>query len=89
MALGARRAQVMRLFIGRGFVLAMIGVAIGVPCAFAVTRVVRSMLFGVTAADPFSFVVGTAFLVGVAVAASCLPAWRAAQVDPMQALRAE
>jgi predicted permease len=89
MALGARRGQVMRLFMGQGVGLALVGVAIGVPGALAITRVLRSMLFGVGPSDPLSFVTGTGSLIAAALAASCLPAWRAARVDPMRVLRGE
>jgi putative ABC transport system permease protein len=86
-ALGARRTDVMRLVIGQGMRLAAIGLAIGLVGALGITRVVRSLLFGVTPTDPLSFGMITVFLTGVAALASWLPARRATSVDPIIALR--
>ena len=86
-ALGARRADVMRLVIGQGMRLAAIGLGIGLVGALGITRVVRSLLFGVTPTDPLSFGTITLFLVGVAALASWIPARRATAVDPIVALR--
>jgi putative ABC transport system permease protein len=89
MALGASRETVFRLIVGHGARLAAGGVATGVVGAFAVTRVVNSLLYNVSATDPLSFVLTASFLVAVALVASYVPARRATAVDPMIALRTE
>jgi predicted lysophospholipase L1 biosynthesis ABC-type transport system permease subunit len=86
-ALGARRGDVLRLVVGQGLRLAAIGLGVGLVAALGVTRVVRSLLFGVTPTDPVSFLGITAFLTVVAAVASWLPARRATGVDPIVALR--
>jgi putative ABC transport system permease protein len=88
-ALGADSWSVMRLVLTQGIGLAGIGLAIGLAGAFAVTRLLESLLFGITATDPATFSVVAAILVAVAFLASYLPARRAAAVDPMVALRYE
>ena len=86
-ALGARRRDVLWLVVGQGMRLAAIGLGIGLVGAFGVTRVVRSLLVGVSPRDPMSFALITVFLTGVAALASWLPARRATGVDPIVALR--
>jgi putative ABC transport system permease protein len=86
-ALGARGADVLRLVVGQGMRLAAIGLAVGLVGALGVTRVVRSLLFGVTPTDPVSFAGITVFLTVVAAVASWLPARRAMGVEPVVALR--
>jgi putative ABC transport system permease protein len=86
-ALGARRGDVLRLVVGQGMRLAGIGLMVGLVGAFGVTRVVRSLLFGVTPTDPVSYGLITVFLTAVAAVASWLPARRATGVDPIVALR--
>jgi putative ABC transport system permease protein len=86
-ALGARRLDVMRLVVGQGMKLAGIGLGIGLVGALGITRVVRSLLFGVSPTDPLSFGLITIFLTAVAAVASWLPARRATAVDPIVALR--
>jgi putative ABC transport system permease protein len=88
-ALGAGRGAVLRLVLREGVVLVLAGVALGLAGAFALTRVVASLLFGVTTTDPATFVVVPLALAAVALLASWVPARRAAGVDPMVALRAE
>jgi len=88
-ALGARRADVLRLVVGQGLRLAAIGLGVGLVAALGVTRVIRSLLFGVTPTDPMSFASITVFLTLVAVVASWIPARRAMGVDPIVALRRE
>ena len=88
-ALGARRLDVLRLVVGQGMRLAAIGLAVGLVGALGVTRVVRSLLVGVTPTDPISFAGITIFLTVVAAVASWLPARRASGVDPIVALRRE
>ena len=89
MALGASRGSVFALFVSQGAKLAGIGILGGVIGAFAVTRVVASILYNVSATDPVSFAATAAFLAAVALLASYVPARRATGVDPMIALRAE
>jgi predicted permease len=89
MALGAQRGDVLRLVIGQGLKLVVIGVAIGLIGSLAITRVMASMLFGVSATDPMTFACVALLLIIVAVLACWIPACKAAKVDPMIALRTE
>jgi len=89
MALGARRVDVVRLIVGQGLRLTVTGMAIGLAGALAVTRVLSSVLYGIGATDPISFVAVASVLMMVASVASYLPARRAMRVDPMEALRTE
>jgi putative ABC transport system permease protein len=88
-ALGADSWSVMRLVLTQGLGLAGIGLIIGLAGAFALTRLLDSLLFGITATDPMTFGVVIAILAAVAGLASYLPARRAATVDPLVALRYE
>jgi len=89
MALGARKSDVVRLVIGQGLPLVLLGAGIGLLAALGLTRVLGSLLYGVTAHDPGTFATVSALLVLVALAACYLPARRAAGVDPLAALRME
>lgn len=89
MALGAGQRHVLRLIVGHGLALALAGVGCGLVAAFALSRLLSTMQFGVSAADPVTFAAASMFLVSVAVLASYLPARRASRVDPMVALREE
>jgi ABC-type antimicrobial peptide transport system permease subunit len=89
MALGARSQNVLSLVVRQGMALVMSGVALGLTAAFAVTRLIGSLLFGVTTADPAIFVSASLLLLGVAALAGYLPARRATKVDPLIALRHE
>jgi len=88
-ALGAKQADVLRLVVKQGLMLAGIGVLLGLVGAFGITRVISSLLYNVTPTDPISFAGVAAFLTMIAVVASYLPARRATNVDPLVALRNE
>ena len=88
-ALGARPARLMRMFVCRGLLLTGTGAAAGLVAAAGLTRLMSSLLFGVTALDPTTYAAVSALLVAAAVMASYLPARRAMSIDPVEALRAE
>lgn len=89
MALGAQRGDILRLILGHGTRMAMIGTAIGIAASFALTRLMASQLFGVTAHDPLTFSAVALLLILVALGACYLPARRAMRIDPISALRYE
>ncbi len=89
MALGARLGDVLRMVVYEGMKPTLLGVAIGVVAALALGRFVSSLIYEVTPSDPLTFLVVAALLAAVALFACILPAWRAAKVDPMVALRYE
>ena len=89
MALGAGRAEVIRMVLRETLLLVVLGVAIGLPVAFAVTRLVAATLVGLSASDPPTFGVATVLMLFVAVIAGLAPAQRASRIDPMAALRQE
>jgi predicted permease len=89
MALGASRSDVLKMVLGESLRLALLGVVGGLLAAFALTRVLASLLYGVSATDPLTFVGMALLLACVALLASWAPAWRATRVDPLVALRYE
>jgi putative ABC transport system permease protein len=89
MALGAERRHVLALVVRQGLAMAVVGIAIGMVAALGLARTIQSLLYGVSATDPATFAFVAVALLTVALVACYLPAWRAARVDPTQALRAE
>ena len=89
LALGATQKNILNLIVRQGMILALTGVAIGLAGAFALTRLMRSLLFGVRSTDPLTFVAIAALLTLIALLASYIPARRAARIDPMVSLRCE
>ncbi len=89
MALGAKTSDVLKLIVKHGMGLTLIGVVLGLAGAYALAQITESLLFGVTATDPLTFIVVSLILTGVALVACLVPARRAAKTDPMVALRYE
>jgi putative ABC transport system permease protein len=89
MAIGAQTADVFRMILGQGMILALIGIGIGLVGAFALTRLMTTMLFGVAPTDPLTFAVIAGLLAAVALLACYLPGRRATKVDPVVSLRYE
>lgn len=87
MALGAQPRDILTLVVGQGVWLVGVGLAVGLLAAFGVGRLLRSMLFGISPADPVTFIAVPLALGAMALAASYIPAFRATKVDPIQALR--
>ena len=89
LALGAGRRGVLRMVIADALRPTLLGVAVGLAGAIAIRRVMESQIFGVSAGDPVTFAAVAILLVGVAIASSAVPAYRATKVDPIVALRDE
>jgi ABC-type antimicrobial peptide transport system permease subunit len=89
LALGAQGGDVLQMVLKQGTKIALVGVAIGIGAAFALTRLMTNLLFGVTAHDPMTFAAVAALLILVALLACYIPARRAMLVDPIVALRYE
>jgi putative ABC transport system permease protein len=88
-ALGAQRRDVIAMVIGQGMAMTVTGTAVGIAASAALARVMSSLLFGVSAVDPATFVAIPLLLIAVALAACYVPARRATRVDPLQTLRSE
>ena len=89
MALGGDRRDVARLVVGQGMAVVAVGVAAGAALAFAATRLMSSLLFGVGAADPLTFTVVVVMMFTISLLACAVPAWRAMRVQPAVVLRNE
>jgi ABC-type antimicrobial peptide transport system permease subunit len=88
-ALGAEASTIFKLVVGHGLKLALLGVAVGIAAALALTRFMHTLLYGISATDPATFAIVALALTAVAILACVLPARRAMRVDPMTALRCE
>jgi putative ABC transport system permease protein len=89
MALGAQRSDVLKLIVGQGMLMTMIGVVIGLGAAFALSRLLASLLYGVSPTDALTFIAVSTLLIVVSLIACIIPARRATKVDPIVALRSE
>lgn len=89
LALGAQRANILKTVLREGMGLALSGAAIGVAAALIASRWMAGQLYGVRATDPITFLAVATLLIGIALLACCIPAWRAMHVNPLTALRHE
>jgi ABC-type antimicrobial peptide transport system permease subunit len=87
MALGARKADVLRMVVQQGLLLTLAGLGVGLVCSAVITRFLSRLLFGIQPFDAVTFAATTGTLLLVGLAASCIPAYRAAQLEPLKALR--
>jgi ABC-type antimicrobial peptide transport system permease subunit len=88
-AIGATRHRIVSMILAQGLRVALYGLAAGVILALAVTRFLASLLYGVATTDPLTFAAVTALVLGVAIAATAFPAWRASRIDPINSLRVD
>jgi ABC-type antimicrobial peptide transport system permease subunit len=88
-AMGATRQCIVSMILAQGLRVALYGIGVGVVAALAVTRLLASLLYGVAATDPLTFVAVTALILGVAITATAFPAWRASRIDPVTSLRVD
>jgi putative ABC transport system permease protein len=88
-AIGATRQHIVSMVLGQGFRLSLIGIGGGLVAALALTRFLRSLLYGVTTTDPITFAGVIALLLGMVLLAAAFPAWRAARIDPLKSLRVD
>ena len=88
-ALGARLQDIMRLVLGDGLRVVSLGIVLGIAIAFMMGRLIESFLYGVTPRDSIATLTAVAVMIAVGIAASLVPAWRAGQVDPREALQAD
>jgi predicted permease len=89
MAIGATKGNVVTLILGQSLKIAAMGLGVGIAAAILLTRFLSSLLYGVAASDPLTFSAVIVLLLAIAVTASCVPAWRAAQINPTKSLRAD
>jgi putative ABC transport system permease protein len=89
MALGASARDVLKMVVRQGMLLAITGTGLGLAAAFLLSRLISSLLFNVSAADPLTYILISLLLISVALLACLIPARRATRVDPMIALRYE
>ena len=89
LALGARRSGIVGLVVREALMVTVTGLAVGLAAAIAATRLIETMLFGLTPRDPLTFIGAAAVLLVVAALAAAAPAWRASRTDPLTALRTE
>lgn len=89
MALGAQSSDVIKLVMGEGLLLILIGVTLGILTALGLTRLMRTILFGISPIDPFAFISAPLILIALALLASYIPARRASRIDPLRTLRVE
>jgi len=89
MALGANQEKTLKLILGQGMRLSMIGMVLGLAAAYALTRLLSGLLFGIKATDPITFVLVALILTAITAAAAVVPARRAVRIDPIMALRHE
>ncbi|HEY9140627.1 MAG TPA: ABC transporter permease [Bryobacteraceae bacterium] len=88
-AIGATRRRIVSMILAQGLRVALYGIGAGLAAALALTRFLASLLYGVAATDPLTFLAVAALVLGVAITATALPAWRASRIDPVQSLRVE